>query len=79
MKTKFLAVYDYGTGGVWAVVAAESKDEIVEKYPVLTIFDERPSWMTAEDYGSIVATASFDIEDEPPMWLVTAMRESQKT
>jgi hypothetical protein len=30
MKIKYTAVYDYGMGGIWAVISASSKGDIVE-------------------------------------------------
>jgi hypothetical protein len=75
MKTPYLAVYSYGTGGVWANIAAHSKEEIKAKYPVLKVFDTRPSWMLESDYESIVSTSSLDIDDEPPEWLTLAMKK----
>ncbi len=71
-KKSFLVVYDYGTGGVWALVKAASAEEIVRKYPVLTVVEERPAWMTDEALESI---DTFDIGDGPPDWLALAIKE----
>ena len=68
MKKRFLVVYDYGMGGVWALIMARSKEEILEKYPDLTIVDERPSWMS-DDYFERLTTKTYDIDDEPEGWL----------
>jgi hypothetical protein len=65
MKSKYLVVYDYGTGGVWGVMHAGSKEEILLKYPQLKISDERPVWMSDADYKRIEATSSFHIHDPP--------------
>ncbi len=45
----FLACYDYGMGGVWLYVEAESTSELVRRYPALTAFDEPPGWWTPEE------------------------------
>lgn len=66
----FLAVYDYGTGGVWAVINAHSKDEILERYPKLELVDSRPPWMSDDEYQEIVSKNSCDIDDEPTGWFV---------
>lgn len=42
MKRQFLALYDYGLGGRWALVRAESVDEIRVRFPELKVTDERP-------------------------------------
>jgi hypothetical protein len=36
-KSRFLVVYDYGQGGVWAFVWARSVDEIHEKFRDLQV------------------------------------------
>lgn len=45
----FLACYDYGTGGVWLYVEAESEEDIGRRYPALTIVPEPPPWWSEED------------------------------
>jgi hypothetical protein len=45
---QFLACYDYGTGGVWLYIEAESAAQLVERYPALTVVDEPPAWLTPE-------------------------------
>lgn len=70
-KEPYLVVYDYGSGGVWAVIYANRGEQIFEKYPMLRVFDKRPSWMNEEEYQKIRATHSFDIDDEPHDWLLS--------
>jgi hypothetical protein len=77
MKRRYLAVYDYRVGGVWALVAANSSAEITERYPVLIVNEDRPSWMTDEVYHRIAETSAFDIDDPPPNWLVDAIKASK--
>jgi hypothetical protein len=75
-KTGHLVVYDYGTGGQWGYLFARSKEEIAAKYPKLTIAPDRPRWMSDETYDLITSVNAFDIDDEPPEWLQTAMNET---
>jgi hypothetical protein len=42
----FLVGYDYGNGGIWRVIAAVNKSQIVERYPELIITDGKPDWMS---------------------------------
>ena len=49
MKSRYLVVYDYGMGGVWAYVMARSADEIVSRFPELQLVHERPGWMSPDD------------------------------
>jgi hypothetical protein len=37
-------------GGIWAMILASSKGDIVEKYPVLQGFDIPPDWMSTVEY-----------------------------
>lgn len=69
MKTPHLVVYDYGTGGVWAIIAAENAGAISDKYPLLTVVEQRPPWMTDTEYERISATHSYDVDQEPDDFL----------
>jgi hypothetical protein len=62
---EFLVVYDYGMGGLWAVVHAHSAAEIVAMYPELTVMDERPEWMTDEVLAEIRQDESHNLHDQP--------------
>lgn len=79
MKEAFLVVYDYGSGGVWAVIFANSKDQIVQKYPLLLVIEQRPSWMTEDEYRRTLESLSFDIDDPPTGWLLSVVAEQRKT
>jgi hypothetical protein len=75
MKRDFLVVYDYGMGGIWAIIHARSKDEITQKYPKLSIQEVRPAWMSDEVYSDISSTCRYDIDDLPSGWLLTVIDE----
>jgi hypothetical protein len=53
MGADYLAVYDYGMGGVWVVVSADSADAVTDKYPELEVFEERPAWLNDEQYAQL--------------------------
>jgi hypothetical protein len=55
-----LIAYDYGTGGLWAVVIAPSALAIRDKYPEVAIATERPNWMTDEEFERL---------RQEPLWL----------
>jgi hypothetical protein len=74
MKKNFLVVYDYGMGGVWAIIRARTKEEITQKYPMLIVRDSRPSAMTDEDFNVISLNETYDIDDPPTGWLLTALK-----
>ena len=74
-KHPFLVLYDYGMGGVWAVIHADEKSQISQKYPWLSVVEARPSWMTEQEYQKILSTLSFDIDEPPRGWLLSAASE----
>jgi hypothetical protein len=49
----FLACYDYGTGGLWWFLKAQSAEDIRCAAPKLTVFDAVPEWMSAQHWGKI--------------------------
>jgi len=67
MKRSFLVVHDYGTGGLWGVMTAGSAAEIAQKFPELQVIEDRPAWMSDDDYQRIAVANSFDIDDDPPI------------
>lgn len=66
VKRPFLVVYDYGMGGVWAYVWAESEDQIRDKLDV-KIVRELPDWIVDDESG----VRSVDI-DQPPDWMLAS-------
>lgn len=67
-KQEFMAVNDYGTGGLWVLITARSRTEIEARYPILTVLEERPAWMTQAHFEDMHFW-HFDIDDTPPEWL----------
>jgi hypothetical protein len=63
MKRPFLVVHDYGMGGLWAYVWAESEREINQKLEVQIVTD-LPDWLVNE--GSGIET--LDIDGPLPEW-----------
>ena len=62
MKSKFLTVYDYGSGGIWRFVMAVSKNQIMDRYPNLEVVDEIPSWMDGKILSKLESLI-IDIDD----------------
>jgi len=75
MKIPFLVCHDYGMGGNWAVIHADSEARLVQKYPWLKVLGKKPSWMSSQEYDSILSTQAFDVDDAPTGWLLAAARE----
>lgn len=73
MKAKFVAVYDYGTGGVWFYFFANNADEIVAKYPFLTVVNEEPEFLQDPiQRANMEERFTFDI-DSPPTGVLADM------
>jgi hypothetical protein len=77
-KHPFLTVYDYGAGGVWAIVRSPDKMSIQRKYPILDVFDERPRWMSDDLYAKIAECNLYDIDDEAAGVLQFMLEEIQR-
>jgi hypothetical protein len=67
-KRDFLACYDYGMGGVWCLISANSIGQIAQKYPKLVAVESRPAWMTDDIYDRIASSLRCDIDDPPQGW-----------
>lgn len=66
MKRKFLVLYDYGQGGLWAYVRANDPEEITRRFRDVEVLAAQPPWWTAENEAS---TSTFDV-DAPGGWLL---------
>ena len=69
MKHPFLVLYDYGQGGVWAVILARSESEIRRRFPMLEVHRGPPDWLTGSDLSQIEHTMTIDIDDETNAFL----------
>ncbi len=50
---RFLVSYDYGTGGLWWFVRAESAEQIREASTALTVHEAVPEWMRQDHWSGI--------------------------
>ena len=53
MPSRYLVVYDYGMGGLWAYVTASSATEILDAFPELEVVHEQPEWMDDAERGRL--------------------------
>ncbi len=65
MKQKYLCYHDYGQGAVWIYVFANTKGEIENLYPELTITDKAPDWLKDSARKKMDENLTYDIEDQP--------------
>lgn len=75
MKQNFLVVLDYGQGGLWAYVQADSADAITRKYPELEVFRRPPDWMTPEVQEELRKKQSYDLDEEARGLLLRILKE----
>ncbi len=74
-KIRFLTLYDYETGGIWAFVVARTPDEITEMFRDLEVMDSIPEWMTGEQLTDIEEKMTFDIDDiKPGDWIARLLK-----
>lgn len=68
-QTTFLVMDDYGTGGIWMYIHAQSAAQITERYPRLKVFTGWLDWMTPDRLIPIIWNLSaYDI-DHPTGYL----------
>lgn len=78
MKQKHLVVYEYGQGGRWAFVYADSAEEIFERYPELKVVNEVPGWMTPDLRSRLEAAETYDLDAAPSGLLMDLLRERKR-
>ena len=64
MKQRHLVCYDYGMGGLWAYIWAESEEDITRKLDV-QVKGELPTWLAGHEPGLVTV----DIDGGLPDWL----------
>jgi hypothetical protein len=77
MKRPFLTVYDYGQGGVWLFLLAESEEQIRERYPDLQIAEKPPPSLDEEQLADIRAR-TLDIDDETDPFLASLRKRRER-
>jgi hypothetical protein len=80
MGSSFLAVYDYGQGGVWLLLDAPSLEVARGAFPMLTVFEARPEWMSEECEASLRSDCQakgfrWNALEAPSGWLLSCVAE----
>jgi hypothetical protein len=65
VKQRYLVVYDYGQGGVWAYVRAASKRTILTRFPELNVVDDPPPGLSQERLRKLMENTQ-DIDKPGP-------------
>jgi hypothetical protein len=62
----FLVTYDFGAGGLWAIVRAADRTSITKRFPKVDVLEDKPTNMTAVEYGKLI---TYDLGGPLPQWL----------
>lgn len=76
-KQRFLVVYDYGQGGVWAFLWARSEEEIQRVFRDLEVVESMPSWLTGDELAKTEQRMTFDIDHVHPDDWISRLRRSE--
>jgi hypothetical protein len=68
-KGEYFALYDYGQGGLWVIIAANSAEQIRARYPMLQVFEGEPPTLDSAAIAAIRQAGTQDIDDVPRGWL----------
>lgn len=68
-RPTFWVLYDYGQGGLWAIIHADSAEQIRARYPQLQVFGDPPRSLDAAVMESIRRQGARDIDDPPTDWM----------
>ena len=68
-KREFFVLHDYGQGGLWAILRAESAEQVRCKYPGVEVFEGRPPMLDDATVAAIRSAGEHDIDDSPAGWL----------
>jgi len=73
VKQRYLVGHNYGQGGVWAYVLAESPQQITDAFAYVEVLHERWPWMTD---AVLAELPTFDV-DKPEGWLATLTKKQR--
>ncbi len=68
-RKEFFALYDYGQGGLWVVIRADSVAQIRNRYPQLDVFEGVPPMLDDATVEVIRRANVQDIDEPPTGWL----------
>jgi hypothetical protein len=78
-QSKYLVVDDYGTGGIWFIVLADSQEQIADALPTVTVYDPgvKPEWMSDEKLAEIGAKRTYSIDELPTSDWMNNLRQAR--
>ena len=76
-KKKFLVGRDYGTGGYFLYVIADSFEQIKAIYPELVLIEQEPEWFEGDIKAGIAKSATYALDDEPSGLLADIVKQRE--
>lgn len=73
-RKEFFVLYDYGQGGLWAIVRADTVEQVRRRYPQLQVYEDRPASANDAMVAALRSGPCFDIDAEPEGWLAEFAR-----
>lgn len=77
LTRRFYVVYDYGQGGLWAIIHAQNADQVRRRYPELEVFESRPEWLSTDVLAMIRDQGEMSIDGPPIGWLADLVAHRQ--
>lgn len=68
-RKEFFALYDYGQGGLWVIIRADSAAQVRNRYPQLEVFEGVPRMLDDATVAVIRRAGVQDIDQTPTGWL----------
>lgn len=75
---KYVICYDYGMGGLWATMLADSVAEIHTVYPELEVYSAPPEWMSDHEFRRYLAKPLLDLHG-PADGILKVLVEDRRT
>ena len=73
-RPEFFVCHDYGQGGLWAIVRADSAEQVRQRFPGLPVFESPPPGLDAGAIEVIRRNGVMAVEDPPVGWLADYAR-----
>lgn len=77
LTRSFYVLYDYGQGGLWAIIRAQNAEQVRRRYPELEVFESPPEVLSADVLAMIRDRGEFGIDDPPVGWLAGLVARRQ--
>lgn len=68
-RKEFFSLYDYGQGGLWVIIRADSAAQVRDKHPQLEVFEGVPPMLDDATVAIIRRAGVQDIDEPPTGWL----------